>query len=134
MLWDTLAASLLENMLAGKGVIRSGEGVVPPHPLTNFEIQKNYQNESKFNSVYSGNNLPKIKDGPYLEYKSIGTHWTALYVNSDYVTYFDSFGLNIFQKKLKSSYERKISQEVFIKYNQMIQSCVDTFVLDLILC
>ena len=30
---------------------------MPPHPLTNFEIQK-YQNESKFNGVLSGDNLP----------------------------------------------------------------------------
>ena len=32
-----------------------------PHPLTNFEMQKYYQNESKFNGVYSRNNLPKAK-------------------------------------------------------------------------
>ena len=25
---------------------------MPPHPLTNFEIQKCYQNEPKFNDVY----------------------------------------------------------------------------------
>ena len=29
------------------------------HPLTNFEIQKCYQNETEFNSVYSRNFLPK---------------------------------------------------------------------------
>ena len=35
-----------------------------PHPLINFEIQKYYQNEPKFNGVYSRNNLPaKIQDG-----------------------------------------------------------------------
>ena len=49
-----------------------------PHPLTNFEIQKYYQNEPKFNSVYSRYNLPKIKDGAYIinleEFKSRGTH------------------------------------------------------------
>ena len=33
------------------------------HPLVNFEIQKYYQNEPKFNGVYSRNNLSKIKDG-----------------------------------------------------------------------
>ena len=63
-----------------------------PHPLTNFEIQKNYQNEPKFNDVYSRNNLPKIKDGAYiinLEFKSIGTHWIVL-------------ELNIFPKKLEN--------------------------------
>ena len=31
---------------------------MPPHPLTNFEIQK-YQNEQRFNGVFSRNNLPK---------------------------------------------------------------------------
>ena len=30
-------------------------------PLTNFEIQKYYENESKFNGDYSRNNLPKAK-------------------------------------------------------------------------
>ena len=49
-----------------------------PVLLTNFEIQKYYQNEPKFNGVYSRNNLRKIKDGVYKinldEYESIGTH------------------------------------------------------------
>ena len=48
-----------------------------PHHLTNFEIQKYYQNKSKFNGVYSRNSLPKIKDGAYVinldEYESVGT-------------------------------------------------------------
>ena len=37
------------------------------YPLTNFEIQKYYQNESRFNGVYFRDNLPnKIKDGAYV--------------------------------------------------------------------
>ena len=55
---------------------------MPPHSLTNFEIQKYYQNEPKFNGVSSRYNLRKIKDGAYginlSEFKSIGTHWIAL--------------------------------------------------------
>ena len=55
-----------------------------PHPLTNFEIQKYYQNKSRFNGVYSRDNLPKIKDGAYVinidEYSDIGTHWVDLHV------------------------------------------------------
>ena len=55
---------------------------MPLHTLTNFRIQKYYQNKPKFNDVYSRNNLPKIKNGAYVinldEYKSIGTHWLAL--------------------------------------------------------
>ena len=57
---------------------------MPPHPLTNFEIQKYYQYEPRFNGVYSRDNLPKIKDGTYIinldEYSDIGTHWVALWV------------------------------------------------------
>ena len=52
--------------------------LMPTHPLINFEIQKYYQNEPKFNGVYSRNNLSEIKDGGYIinldEYESIGTH------------------------------------------------------------
>ena len=40
--------------------------LMPPHPSTNFEIQKYYQNEPRFNGVYSRDNLPNnIKDGIY---------------------------------------------------------------------
>ena len=43
---------------------------MPPHPLTNLEIQK-HQNEPRFNGVYSRDNLPKcnsteIKDVAYV--------------------------------------------------------------------
>ena len=75
------------------------------HPLTNFEIQKYYQNEPKFNSVYSRNNLFKIKDGTYIinlnEYKSIGTHWITLYVNTKNLTYFVSFGDKQIPKEIR---------------------------------
>ena len=41
--------------------------LMPPHPLTNFEIQKYYQNEPRFNGIFSRNNLPKtIKDRTYV--------------------------------------------------------------------
>ena len=75
---------------------------MPPHPLIKFEIQKYYQNEPKFNGVYSRNNLPKIIDGAFVikldGYKSIGTHWITLYVNAENITYFDSFSVEHVQK------------------------------------
>ena len=41
--------------------------IMLPHPLTNFEIQKYYQNEPRLNSVYSRNNLSeKINNGSYV--------------------------------------------------------------------
>ena len=72
--------------------------MIPPHPLTNFEIQAYYQNEPRFNGVYSRDNLPdKIKYGAYAinfdEYSDIATHWVSLYVNNKTVIYFDSFGV-----------------------------------------
>ena len=75
---------------------------MPPHPLTVFEIQKYYENEPKFNSVYSRNNLSKIKDGAYIlylhGYEPIRTDCIALY-NDNNVTYFDSFGVKHSKKK-----------------------------------
>ena len=80
VLLGTLGSILSGNMLEKKGIVREGSGgkkkkelqelvmekngiLMPPHPLTNFEIQKYYQNEPRFNDVYSRNNLAeKIKD------------------------------------------------------------------------
>ena len=40
---------------------------MPSHPLTYFQIQKYYQNEPRYNGVYSRDNLPnRIKDGAYV--------------------------------------------------------------------
>ena len=56
-----------------------------PHPLTNFEIQKYYKDEPRFNGVFSRNNLPKkIKDGAY---------WIALFCNRNEIVYFNRFGV-----------------------------------------
>ena len=86
---------------------------MPPHPLTNFEIQKYYQNEPKFNGVFSRDNLPnKIKDGAYIinldnEYSDIGAHWISLYVKNNGITYFDSFGVEHIPKEIKKFIDSK---------------------------
>ena len=80
--------------------------LMPPHPLTNFEIQK-YKNEPRFNGVFSRNNLPKkIKDGAYVinldEYADVGTHWIALFCKKKMKLFISVvLVLNIFLKKLK---------------------------------
>ena len=83
-----------------------------PYPLTNFEILKYYENESRFNGVYSRDNLPnKIKDGAYVinldEYSDIGTHWVALYVKNNDITYFDSFGVEHIPKEINAFIRNK---------------------------
>ena len=90
MLLGALGANLLRKMLTGKGVMRAGKlwleqvkerlelvRILNATQSFDFEIQIDYQNESKFNCVYPRNNLPKIKDGAYVinldEHKSIGS-------------------------------------------------------------
>ena len=64
---------------------------MPPHPLTNAEVRKYYQNEPRFDGVYSRDSLSKrIKDGAYEinldEYADVGTHWIALYNSNTEIT------------------------------------------------
>ena len=94
---------------------------LPAHPLTKFEIQEYYQNEPKFNGVFSRDNLPNIirpkglgsavKNGAYVinldEYHDIGTHWIALYVNNKIAIYFDSFGVEHIPKEIMNFIGRK---------------------------
>ena len=86
--------------------------MIPPHPLTNFEIQRYYQNEPRFKEVYSRDNLRnKIKEGAYVinlgEHSDIETHWIALYVNTKTVTYFDSFGVEHIPIEIKNFINNK---------------------------
>ena len=73
----TLGASLLGNLLSAKEIVRAGSMkkkrkrnckswlwkrmgfLMLLHPLKNFEIKKYYQNEPRFNGVFSRDNMPK---------------------------------------------------------------------------
>ena len=89
--------------------------VMPPHPLTNFEIQNYYQNEPRFNSVCSGDYLlelssAEIKDGACIrnfdENSNIGIHWVTSYVQNN-IIYFDSFGVEHIPKEIKTFISNK---------------------------
>ena len=85
---------------------------LPPQSLTNFEIQEYYQNEPRFNGVFSRDNLPSnIKNDAYVinlgEYHDIGTHWIALYVNNKTIIYFDSFGVEHIPREIIKFIARK---------------------------
>ena len=82
-----------------------------PHPLTNFEKQKYYKNEPRFNCVFSRKNLPKkIKDGASIinldEYADVGSHLIALFCKKkNEIVYFDSFGLEHIPEEIKEFIE-----------------------------
>ena len=93
MLLGTLGASLLGNLLTGKGII---------------------------NGVYSRDNLPKItKKGAYVinldEYENTGTHWIALFIKSNEFIYFDSFGIEHIPKEINKfiGSNKKIKANIF---------------------
>ena len=78
----------------------------------NTEIKSYYQNETRFVNLYSRDNLPnKIKDRAYKinldEYSDIGTHWVALYIQNNDVTYFDSFGVEHISKEIRTFISNK---------------------------
>ena len=79
---------------------------MPPHPLTNFEIQKYYRKEPRFNGVFSRDNLPnKVIDGAFVisldEYADVDTHWIALFCNRNENVYFGSFGVEHVSEEIK---------------------------------
>ena len=80
---------------------------------------KYYENKSRFNDVYSRDNLPnKIKVGTYVinldEYSDIETHWIALYLKNNDITYLDSFGVEHIRKEIKAFIKnRNIKTNIF---------------------
>ena len=83
-----------------------------PHPLTNIEKRKHYENESRFKGEYFRNNLSRnIKDGVYAinldEYADIGTHWIVLHTLSNDIFYLDSFAVEHIAKEIKTFIGKK---------------------------
>ena len=88
--------------------------------MTNIEISEYYKNEPRFNGVYSRNNLSnKIKVGAYVinldKYKNTGTHWVSLFVKTNEVIYFDSFGVEHIPKEINKFIDsnKKIKANIF---------------------
>ena len=82
------------------------KALIQPHSLTNFQMKEYYENEPRFNGVFSRDDLPKtIKNGAYVinldEYADVGTHWIVFYVKDNEVIYFDSFGVEHVAKEIK---------------------------------
>ena len=86
---------------------------------------KYYQNDPKFNGVYSRDNLLKIKDRAYVrsldEYYDVGTHWVALWVNHNDVTYFGSFGVEHIPKEIKTFINSKNIETSIVPANKKVR-------------
>ena len=110
-----------------------------PHPLTYFEIQEYYQNEPKFNGVFSRDNLPTIiKNGAYVinldEYRDIGTHRVALHVNNKTIIYFDSFGVEHIPREIIKFIGNEQSSSAKARNKNMITNIFRIQTYDSIMC
>ena len=97
--------------------------MLPHLSLTNFEILRYYQNEPRFNGVYSRDNLPnQIKYEAYVtnldEYGDVGTNWIALYVLIIMLLILTVLQSNMF---LKGLFVTKICKQTYFEYKQIIQ-------------
>ena len=68
--------------------------------------------------LFSGNNLPRIKDGAYAisldDKNSKGTHWVLLFNDRNLAVYFDSFVIEyIPQEVLNKIKDRSTSHNIF---------------------
>ena len=92
---------------------------MPPHTLTNFEIQKYYENDGVYlmvfiletiqNKEWNGANVINLD-----EYADVGTHWIVLFCNRSEIVYFDSFGVQHVPEEIKKFAENKnITTKIF---------------------
>ena len=91
--------------MQAKEVKKTPKFTVTFSSINKYRIREYYASESRFNGVYSRDNLAKItKKGAYVinldEYESTGTHWIALVVKTNEVIYFDSLGIEHIPKEI----------------------------------
>ena len=104
------------------------------HPLSNIEIEKDFNYVPRFNGIFSRNNLPRIKYGAYVinldDKKCGGTHWVSLFIDRNAVVYFDSFGIEyIFEEVLNKIKDKSITHNLFrVNESIMCQFCPITFI------
>ena len=101
--------------------------LIPPHPLTSFEIQKYYKNEPIFNGVFSINNLPKkIKNRAYIinldQYADVALHWITFFCKKNGIVYFDSFGVEYIPEEIREfTGNKNIKANIFrVQENNLI--------------
>ena len=94
--------------------------------LNNIEITNYFKYEPRFNSIFSRNNLPRIKDGAYVihldDKNSKGTYWVSVFIDRNKTVYFHSFGIGYFpQEILDKIRDESITHNIFrIQDNESI--------------
>ena len=87
-------------------VIKQTEFLMPPYPLTNFEIQNIIKIKLNLMEFILEIIFPKIKDRAYVinldEYSDTEIHRTALYVLNNNITYFGSFEVEHILQEIKT--------------------------------
>ena len=61
------------------------------------------------------------------EYESIGTHWIALYVNDNNVTYFDNFGVEHIAKEIIKFTGNKNILTIIYRIQACDSMCLNVF-------
>ena len=93
--------------------------LMPPHLLTNYEIQQYYQNEKSLMVFFFRKSLPeKIKDGDYIinpdECAEVGIDWIALFCSRNEIVFFDSFGVEHVPEEIKEfNWNKNMKANIF---------------------
>ena len=116
MLLVSLGTSFLGNILADKGIMWIGEDLIKT--WQDFQCHLILWLISKYKSIIRINLNPNtIEDGTYIvnldDYKSIRTHWFALYVNGDSMIYFDRYSTERIPEEIKRYICRKNMKNIF---------------------
>ena len=78
-----------------------------------------FNSDKRFDGTFSRDNLNIFnKDGAYIinldKYDNIGTHWVAIYLKNNNVTYFDSFGIEYIPKEItKLINDKSVKSNIF---------------------
>ena len=95
-------------------------------PFKNIEITNYFNYKSRFNGVFSRNNLPRIKDGANVisldEKHSKGTYCVSLFIDRNVVVYFDSFGIECIPQAVLSKFRDNLTtHNIFrIQYDESV--------------
>ena len=84
-----------------------------------------FKNVEGFNGVFLRNNLPKLKNGAYVinldHSKNTGTHWIIIFMKSNEVTYFDSFGVEYIPTEIMEKIKNKNIKTIFLEFKITVQ-------------